>query len=318
MVARYQSATVDQSKSTQPLSIIQIPQETLSKIQFLVDVVDTEVGWFGSVEVEETEQGNTIYKLQPELFVYPQLVTTSTVDPDDNNEAYDSWWIDQLCSGKRMMWHGHSHCNMRCWPSGTDQSLRTNLNADGGVHIYTIHNKKGEIHFEVYVGSTLVPSVIIQGSEVMQHEDILSQLHMVKNKPISTYSTKTPRRYEPYSWEDDYNYPQSYYDRESAKIKTKKKKEQSKFESALTLIESSNFKPENAKTTTDSILELVDEVEEIDVELSTHIDSIIDEWASQGLCPLCGEELIAPGMCLDCGSGLEWREYLEESLSIQG
>ena len=164
---------------------VRIPEETQAKIDFLVDIIDKEVGWFGIVEQEITDEGTEIYILQPELYIYPQIVTGSTVDTDDTDEAYDLWWIKHLSEGKRLMWHGHSHVNMTTFASGTDHQLRKQLNADGGTHIYTIHNKSGSVSLDVYEGETELNSCILHGEESISHEDIISQLSVVKYKPYS-------------------------------------------------------------------------------------------------------------------------------------
>lgn len=148
--------------------------------------MSTEVGWFGTVVESITDSGNIMYTLEPELLIYPQLVTGATVGTDDTNDAYDNWYISQLRQGKRLMWHGHSHCNMTTSPSGTDRGLRNQLNADGGAHIYTIHNKYGSTDLEVFDGAEESVAWIHNGNGEC-HEDILCQLHNVKKaQPVVT------------------------------------------------------------------------------------------------------------------------------------
>lgn len=188
--------------------IVRIPTETQEKIDFLVQTLTTEVGWFGTATVEQTPQGTFVYTLQPELLIYPQRVTGASVNPDDTNDAYDDWWINQLRNGKPLIWHGHSHCNMGCSPSGTDKGLRSKLNLDGGIHIYTIHNKSGSIDLQVFNGADEIHALIQKGDTPIEHEDILIQLGRVKR---STYVAPAPSKYYEKYQEDTWYGKQNYY-----------------------------------------------------------------------------------------------------------
>ena len=280
---------------------MRIPKETQDKINFLVDTINTEVAWFGSAEVEVSPHGNTIYTLKPELLIYPQLVTASTVSPDDEGEAYDQWWIEQLSSGRVMTWHGHSHCNMGCFPSGTDQSLRTNLNADGGIHIYTIHNKSGAVHLEVYVDNILASSILIDNDDDFKHEDILIQLNKVKHAPAVT-SLVTPRRYNTYqddSWWDRY---ETYSEKPEVHI--------AKAEAEIVPIETSaEISPdialaeliaEETLMEADIPLWLIDDLEQ---EVADYAAILINNYRTELLtkeCPVCGDILNEEGECEFC------------------
>lgn len=284
--------------------------ETQEKIAFLVKTLDSEVGWFGTVVASESDKGHMVYTLQPDLLIYPQIVTGATVKPDDEGEAYDKWWIDQLRTGKIMTWHGHSHCNMGCYPSSTDDNLRKNLNSDGGIHIYTIHNKAGGIDLEVFDGTTEILSVVQDGDNPIEHEDIIMQLGRVKHRsyvaPVATRAV-TPYRTNivPYGgeeWQGGYNRFDKYIDN-LAQAQT-----------SIIDINMHEVGPEDAlciaavEETMDNIdlqdipdwakLELQEELENYAEQL---IDNLRESFAEQSICPVCGNQ-VAEGVCETCGA----------------
>lgn len=309
-----------------PIVIVRIPTLTAEKIAFLVDALDTEVGWFGTAELETTERGNLIYTLNPELLIYPQMVTGATVSPDDEGEAYDNWWTQQLVSGKRLTWHGHSHCRMGTSPSGTDNGLRSQLNQDGGIHIYTIHNKQGSLDLQVFSGTERVNAIVQHGNNDVLHEDILEQLHLVRERPIQVVWPKSHHRgnydFRQGAWGGiGYNEYDEYIEREAEKPVQK----MGIRASLATLID------DILVTSHGEIIDAVepDVAESIDAQVEEYKDVIDNEYpeltlgtrakmvndyrqmlmedeqeaaAEEDCCPLCGCIVAEDGTCPACGA----------------
>jgi len=191
-----------------------------SKIQFLVDFSDKEIGWFGTATEVTNDYGHTVYTLDTDLFIYPQLVTGATVATDDEDDKYDNWYIQKVKqavdSGKQLIWHGHSHVNMGVTPSGTDHGFRKDLNQDGGLHIYTIHNKSGAVGLEAFNGEFRIGAMVVDDiNEDGIYYDLITQLGNVKEhkpKPVATRSTYTPGKYGGHGYQYGNQYtPPAYH-----------------------------------------------------------------------------------------------------------
>jgi len=124
-----------------------LTMEAYHKIVTLVTEFANEVGWHGTVQrVSDNE-----FIIQ-DIFVYPQEVTASTVNTDQ--EAYTQWLYelgDDVFNNIRM--HGHSHNNMSVSPSGVDnihrQQILNQLETDM-YYIFMIWNKSLQVHTLVY------------------------------------------------------------------------------------------------------------------------------------------------------------------------
>ena len=117
------------------------------KMSELVRNCTGEVGWHGFVE--RPDEYTFIIK---DIVVYPQTVSSVTVDTDETEYAL---WCANISTEdlRTMRFQGHSHVNMACTPSSTDLTLYNNylanLNNDD-YYIFFICNKRGEINAWLY------------------------------------------------------------------------------------------------------------------------------------------------------------------------
>lgn len=119
-----------------------------AKMMMLVEVNDKEVGWHGTVE----RQNNNF--VITDIFVYPQVVTRTTVEP--SQEEYNEWQTelpDDIHNSLRF--HGHSHVNMGTSASSVDAKFQEDIvkmidNTD--FYIFMIINKKGDFNIYLYDG----------------------------------------------------------------------------------------------------------------------------------------------------------------------
>jgi len=124
-----------------------LTMEAYHKTITLVTEFSNEVGWHGTVE----RVGDNEFIIQ-DIFVYPQEVTASTVNT--NQESYSQWLYeldDSTFNNIRMQ--GHSHNNMSVSPSGVDDSHRQQIlgQLDPDMHyIFMIWNKSLAVHTLVY------------------------------------------------------------------------------------------------------------------------------------------------------------------------
>lgn len=173
------------------------------KQQTLIQNFTSEVGWHGVVT---RDQENPLHFTIEDIIVFPQIVTGTTVTPND--EAY-AVWNATLPPVQRnaMRFHGHSHVNMGVTPSGTDdkyqQDMLGRLNGDGlteeakqrmkeamgdmAFYIFMIFNKSGSHNVRVfdYWGNTYY-----EGDEItVEHEpDELADFLAEAKSKVSTKS----------------------------------------------------------------------------------------------------------------------------------
>ena len=102
-------------------AIVWLTQEAYRKIVALVMEFPDEIGWHGTV----SRSGDNEFIIT-DIFVYPQEVTGSTVNTDQ--QAYTEWLyeLDDETFGKIRM-QGHSHVNMGVSPSGVDDKHRQKI-----------------------------------------------------------------------------------------------------------------------------------------------------------------------------------------------
>ena len=127
--------------------------EAYRKTIALVTEFSDEVGWHGTVSrVGDANNAGSNEFIIEDVFVYPQEVTGSTVNTDQ--EAYTKWLygLDDGTFNKIRM-HGHSHCNMGVSPSGVDdkhrQQILDQLEPDM-FYIFMIWNKSLSVHSLIY------------------------------------------------------------------------------------------------------------------------------------------------------------------------
>jgi len=128
-------------------AILWLTPEAYSKTVMLVTGFSDEVAWHGTV----ARSGKSEFIIE-DIFVYPQEVTGSTVNTDQ--EAYTEWlyeFDDATFNAIRMQ--GHSHVNMGVSPSGVDNGHREQIldQLDANMfYIFMIWNKRLETHTLIY------------------------------------------------------------------------------------------------------------------------------------------------------------------------
>lgn len=120
-----------------------------TKILKLTSKADKEIGFHGIVERIQDSQ---MYLIK-DIILYPQQVTSVTVETDD--KEYGEWLHKKLDieTLKACRFHGHSHVNMGVTPSGTDlnwyneilQGLKNN-----DYYIFFIINKSNNMFINIY------------------------------------------------------------------------------------------------------------------------------------------------------------------------
>lgn len=127
--------------------IIAFTEIAKQKIDALVNLCDSEIGWHGIVERKDNKF------LIKDILVYPQTVTGATVVVDD--EDYSINWLqnldDETFNALRMQ--GHSHVNMATTPSGTDMDTYKKILdtlSDEDYYIFMIVNKRGTMWINIY------------------------------------------------------------------------------------------------------------------------------------------------------------------------
>ena len=113
----------------------------------LVTEFSDEVAWHGSI----SRIGRYEFVID-DVFVYPQEVTGSTVNTDQ--EGYTEWlyeFDDEIFNKIRMQ--GHSHVNMSVSPSGVDDKHREQIleQLDASMfYIFMVWNKQLKTHTLIY------------------------------------------------------------------------------------------------------------------------------------------------------------------------
>lgn len=119
------------------------------KMIFLVTCCPIEVGWHGFVKKNQVGE-----YFVDDIILYPQRTSAATIVCDD---AQYGLWQQELCLKdpdlfETMRLHGHSHVNMRCFPSGVDKDLQDDgieMLQENGFYIYIIINKRMEHYVKI-------------------------------------------------------------------------------------------------------------------------------------------------------------------------
>ena len=120
-----------------------------AKMTMLVQSFTSEVAWHGVAYRDEKEK-NKFYIT--DILVYPQVVSGSTVNTDQN--AYTTWLYandDEVFNNVRM--HGHSHVDFKTEPSGVDITHQEKILSQVGndtFYIFMIWNKKFEHDIRIF------------------------------------------------------------------------------------------------------------------------------------------------------------------------
>lgn len=126
--------------------IVYISTIAYVKMQTLINKSDKELAWYGI-----TSRVNNNYFIE-DILVYPQTVTSTTVDAD---EAKCAKWFMELSDEviNHLKFQGHSHVNMAATPSGRDTAnwLKfANLLKDDDYYILCIGNKNNVFYWNIY------------------------------------------------------------------------------------------------------------------------------------------------------------------------
>jgi len=128
-------------------AVVWITPESYQKIITLITEFSDEVAWHGAV----SRSGDSEFTIE-DVFVYPQEVTGSTVNTDQ--EEYSKWLYeldDDTFNAIRMQ--GHSHVNMSVTPSSVDdkhrQQILEQLESDM-FYIFMVWNKSLNVHTLIY------------------------------------------------------------------------------------------------------------------------------------------------------------------------
>lgn len=186
---------------------ILVNPDVQKKMQILIDMCHTEVGWLCLVKRE----AKLVFRVT-ELYIIEQGVhgATTELDPDAVARLYRKLWEDNVITMENQhevglyLW-GHSHVNMSTGPSGQDDSqFRTLYSAQPPFYIRVIANKKGEINTDVFIKDTTLGDLILSKvAWVVDDVEDTSIRAIVKKelddkvKPLSTYRGPGHYRVDP-------------------------------------------------------------------------------------------------------------------------
>lgn len=134
----------DETKASITISAV-----AFAKMTMLLQSFSTEVAWHGVAVRDEVDK--TRFYIT-DILVYPQVVTGSTVNTDQ--EEYTNWLYgldDDTFNNIRMQ--GHSHVNFGTTPSGVDEKHQESILEqldDDMFYIFMIWNKKFEHTIKIY------------------------------------------------------------------------------------------------------------------------------------------------------------------------
>jgi hypothetical protein len=116
------------------------------KIRYIVQTVNTEVGWFGVVEEDEE---NNYYIV--DIYIPSQEVTGTTVEVVSTAVAeLTERLINDGYDPSQLRYHGHSHVDMEVIPSITDQEMVDDYLEHMQYFVRGIYNKGGEGRVDVF------------------------------------------------------------------------------------------------------------------------------------------------------------------------
>ena len=116
------------------------------KMTTLINSSDKELAWYGVAT-----RVNKNYFIA-DILVYPQTVTSATVDADEEKCA--KWFMelpDEVSNN--LKFQGHSHVGMSATPSGRDTNnwqQFVNLLKPNEIYIFCIGNKRNEFYWNIY------------------------------------------------------------------------------------------------------------------------------------------------------------------------
>lgn len=191
-----------------------------AKMANLVRETDSELAWHGVCErVQDAAVPSFLVK---DILVFPQVVTGATVDTDQ--EEYQNWMMalpDEQFNNLRMQ--GHSHVNMGCNPSSTDQAHRESILKQmpkDEYFIFIIWNKRNEHDIVVmdmannrrYEDKEIEIDIVNDGLSIAQ---FISDSKALLRKPAYSYTGTAYAGTKTVYGENDYGRFGSAYDTKS-------------------------------------------------------------------------------------------------------
>lgn len=125
------------------------------KMELIIDIIDTEVGWYGLVEWQKPDifKVKDIYLLKQEVTgTFTEIDAMALCDLEDELEKKGLLKEEHLDTTGLYLW-GHSHVNMAPTPSGTDTDTMKKIceRSKPPFFIRLIQNKKGDRTVTLYV-----------------------------------------------------------------------------------------------------------------------------------------------------------------------
>jgi hypothetical protein len=153
-----------------------------AKMTALIGNSSEELAWYGLA----TRVKNNY--LIEDILVYPQTVTSVTVDADEEKCAK---WFMELPDNviNNLKFQGHSHVNMGTTPSGRDTNnwqQFANLLKPDEFMILCIGNKKGEFYWNIYDKAINV---------LFENKDITLVIVDEKGNSITDWATESIKKY---------------------------------------------------------------------------------------------------------------------------
>ena len=192
------------------------------KMELIIDLIDTEVGWYGLVEWQKPNifKVKDIYLLKQEVTgIFTEIDAMALCDLEDELEKKGLLKEEELDTTGLYLW-GHSHVNMDPSPSGTDTDTMKKIcdRSQPPFFIRLIQNKKGDRTVTLYIEDkdslvqkyALIYDVPWVETEDLGEEDVRDALKeeikdKVKSKPSQVIRTAPKRDYTaPVKYADPY------------------------------------------------------------------------------------------------------------------
>lgn len=152
------------------------------KMTTLIHSSNDELAWYGIAS-----RINNNYLIE-DILVYPQTVTSATVDADEEKCA--KWFMelpDDIINN--LKFQGHSHVNMTATPSGRDTNnwiQFANILKPNEFMILCIGNKKGDFYWNIYDKAINV---------FFENKDITMCIVDEKGNSIKTWAEESVKKY---------------------------------------------------------------------------------------------------------------------------
>lgn len=170
------------------------------KMELIIDLIDTEVGWYGMVEWQKPDifKVKDIYLLKQEVTgIFTEIDAMALCDLEDELEKKGLLKDENLDTTGLYLW-GHSHVNMSPTPSGTDTDTMKKIceRSKPPFFIRLIQNKKGDRTVTLYVEDNnsivqnyaLIYDVPWVETEDLGEEDVREALEIeIKDKVTTKY-----------------------------------------------------------------------------------------------------------------------------------